>query len=54
MKQSVLLRRIAVAAKLGGLEWGQVSSKGNHEKWRLGTRVQVSIPRHVEINEMTA
>ena len=31
-----------------------MASKGNHEKWRLGTSVQDSIPRHSEINEITA
>lgn len=54
MKRVALLKQIAVAAKRSGLDWRQVSSKGNHEKWRLGASVQVSIPRHTEINEITA
>ena len=54
MKRADLLRRIAAAAKSLGIGWEQVSTKGNHEKWRLGERVQVSIPRHTEINEITA
>jgi hypothetical protein len=31
-----------------------VASKRTHEKWSLGTSVQVSIPRHGEINAITA
>ena len=54
MKRATLIRRIVTAAKRSGLDWGQVASKGNHEKWRLGTTMQVSIPRHTEINEITA
>lgn len=54
MKRTVLIKRISGAAKANGLTWTQVASKGNHEKWRLGTSVQVSIPRHSEINEITA
>ena len=54
MKRTALIRRISGAAKANGLTWTQVASKGNHEKWRLGTSVQLSIPRHGEINEITA
>ena len=54
MKRTALLKQIAGAAKRTGLDWSQVSSKGNHEKWRLGASVQVAIPRHTEINEITA
>ena len=54
MKRADLVRRIARAAKVSGLDWQQVGSKGNHEKWRLGTSVQLAIPRHTEINEITA
>jgi hypothetical protein len=54
VKRTALLRKIGTAAKQKGLDWRQVSSKGNHEKWRLGATVQVAIPRHAEINEITA
>jgi hypothetical protein len=54
VKRTALLKQIAGAAKRTGLDWSQVSSKGNHEKWRLGASVQVAIPRHTEINEITA
>ncbi|MGD0085217.1 MAG: hypothetical protein ABSD78_18815 [Acidimicrobiales bacterium] len=56
MKRKDLLGLIRQAAKSAGLDWEmvQTSGRGNHEKWRLGTNVQVSIPRHREINEITA
>jgi predicted RNA binding protein YcfA (HicA-like mRNA interferase family) len=54
MKRTELVRKIAKAAKEGGLDWDQVAAKGNHEKWRLGKTVQVAIPRHNEVNEITA
>jgi len=54
VKRTALIKRISGAAKASGLTWTQVASKGNHEKWRLGASVQVSIPRHSEINEITA
>ncbi len=54
MKRAALIKRISDAAKANGITWTQVASKGNHEKWRLGRSVQVSIPRHSEINEITA
>jgi hypothetical protein len=54
MRRSDLERKIAKAAKAAGVEWRHVGSKGNHDKWRLGATVQVSIPRHSEVNEITA
>ena len=45
---------IRSAARENGLSWAQVGSRGSHDKWRLGARVQVAIPRHREINELTA
>jgi hypothetical protein len=29
------------------------SGRGSHEKWRVGA-VQVAVPRHREVNELTA
>ena len=54
MKRTLLLRQIARAANDKGLEWERVSTRGSHDKWRLGRTVQVSVPRHAEINEITA
>jgi mRNA interferase HicA len=54
MRRRELERKINKAARVAGLEWRRVESKGNHDKWRLGTTVQVSIPRHGEVNEITA
>lgn len=45
---------IRSAARAKGIDWVQVASKGAHEKWRLGSSVQVAIPRHREVNELTA
>lgn len=45
---------IGSAARARDVDWVQVALKGNHEKWRLGSTVQVAIPRHREINEITA
>jgi hypothetical protein len=54
MKRTALIRKVREAAKNAGIRWELVASKGNHEKWRLGATVQVAIPRHSEINEITA
>ena len=45
---------IRSAAREKDVEWVQVGSRGSHDKWRLGATVQVAIPRHREINELTA
>ena len=53
MKRTVLLRTIARAANRAGVEWRLVRDRGDHEVWSLdGFRVVV--PRHREVNEMTA
>lgn len=56
MKRRDLIKRISGAASAAGLSWEVVatSKRGDHEKWRLGSAAQVSIPRHREINEITA
>lgn len=56
MKRRDLLASIATAARGAGIEWEMVhvSGRGDHEKWRLGHTVQVAIPRHREVNELTA
>lgn len=56
MKRRDLLAKIAAAAGAAVVDWEmvQISGRGDHEKWRLGRTVQVAIPRHREINEVTA
>jgi hypothetical protein len=56
VKKRDLLILIREAAEEHGKSWTQVatSRRGDHEKWRLGAGVQVSIPRHRFINEITA
>jgi hypothetical protein len=52
MKRRDLLRRVAKAADAKDVEW--VFVRGEHDVYRLGKTIQVSIPRHQEINEITA
>lgn len=54
MKRQELLKRIAEAAAAKSVEWERARSGGQHDVFRLGDSVQVSIPRHREINELTA
>ena len=53
MKRRVLLQRVAVAARSGGLSWELVRQGSEHEVWALDGR-RITIPRHREINELTA
>ena len=53
MKRTVLLRTIARAANRAGVEWRLVRDRGDHEVWSLDG-VLVVVPRHREVNEMTA
>lgn len=54
MKRRDLIRKIDRAAKAQGIEWGIARSGAEHDIFRLGRTVQVSVPRHQEINEITA
>lgn len=54
MKRAALLKKIATAADDKGVDWSFVRAGGQHDIYRLGALVQVSIPRHREINELTA
>jgi hypothetical protein len=47
---------IAEEARSKDKSWKMVrtSGRGRHEKWRLGATVQVSVPRHREVNDITA
>jgi len=54
MKRRDLLKRIAREAQTRGGEWVLVRAGAEHDIYRLGKTVQVSIPRHQEINEITA
>jgi len=53
MKRDELLRRIARSARRQGVAWRLDRQGANHEIWRCGA-VQVTVPRHREINELTA
>jgi predicted RNA binding protein YcfA (HicA-like mRNA interferase family) len=52
MKRAELLKRLAKAAKASGVEM-EVVEGGSHTKVRMGDR-QTVVPRHSEINELTA
>jgi len=52
MKRRELMKRLAKIAKAQGLEM-LVSEGANHTKVIIGDRLDV-VPRHNEINEMTA
>ncbi|OGO55663.1 MAG: hypothetical protein A2Z32_03210 [Chloroflexi bacterium RBG_16_69_14] len=53
MKRRELIGRIGESARIAGLTWALVRQGSAHEVWRLGDR-QIAIPRHREINELTA
>lgn len=53
MKREKLLRRVARTARSRGVTWRLDRQGANHEVWRCGS-VEVTVPRHREINEITA
>jgi hypothetical protein len=53
VKRRDLLDKIKDAAKVNELDWGLAREGGNHEIWELDGKT-VSIPRHKEINDVTA
>ena len=53
MKRAELLKRLRETAQANGLELVHVREGGNHTVYRIGT-YQFPIPRHREINELTA
>jgi mRNA interferase HicA len=53
MKRRSLIHAIQEMATVKGLPWARIREGSRHEVWRCGTTV-VSIPRHREINELTA
>ncbi len=48
-----LKRRIQRAAEAHGMAWRLLWQGGRHEVWQCGS-TQVTIPRHREVNELTA
>jgi mRNA interferase HicA len=54
VKRRDLIRKIGQQAKARGLAWEAVRAGAEHDIYRLGVAAQVSIPRHNEINEITA
>lgn len=53
MKRRDLIKRINEMAKQDNVEWGLLRQGSNHEVWSYGG-FRVVIPRHNEINELTA
>ena len=53
MKRRVLLKRIATAAAAAGVSFDLVREGGEHSVYQCG-RERFTVPRHTEINEITA
>ena len=53
MKRAELLKTIRKAAKVGGVEFVLVREGSEHSIYRYGSQ-QVVVPRHRELNEITA
>lgn len=53
VKRKTLIKKINEAAKTRSVGWDLVRQGANHEIWQCGNTKTV-IPRHNEINEMTA
>lgn len=53
MKRRDLIKQIERAAGDAGVSWALVGEGGNHSVFSLNGR-RVEIPRHREINELTA
>jgi hypothetical protein len=53
VKKGDLKRRIKRAADAQGKEWRLVRQGGRHEVWQCGG-TKITIPRHREINQLTA
>jgi hypothetical protein len=53
VKRQVLTTKIAKAAREARLSWTLAREGKRHEVWQCG-ETAVSIPRHREINEITA
>jgi hypothetical protein len=47
-------RDLSQQARARGLAWEPTRAGAEHDIYRLGVAVQVSIPRYNEINEITA
>lgn len=53
MKHRDLVKKIRDAAKGQDIPFDKIRQKGSHEMWRCGG-TQVTIPKHNEVNEITA
>jgi mRNA interferase HicA len=53
VKQGELKRRIQLASNAQGKVWRLLRQGGRHEVWQCG-RTKITIPRHREINQLTA
>lgn len=53
MRRGALLREIGRTARRHGVAWTLVRQGGRHEVWPCGV-IEVVIPRHADINDLTA
>lgn len=53
MKRADLIRRVGRAARVAGVTWMKLRPGRAHDVWDCGG-LRVSIPRHRELNELTA
>jgi mRNA interferase HicA len=53
VKRTTLIKKIQEAARAADVEWTMERQGKQHEIWRCGA-TKVSVPRHREINELTA
>ena len=53
MKRRDLIRRVGEAARAADRSWVLIREGAEHEVWGLNAKL-VTIPRHREINEVTA
>ena len=54
MKYRDLIKKIRDAANAKGIPWTLDRQSGSHQMWTCGTTRPVVIPKHGEINELTA
>jgi hypothetical protein len=52
VKRTALIKKVRAAARAAGLAF-EVTGGGDHDKVVVGTH-EVALPRHTEINELTA
>jgi mRNA interferase HicA len=53
VKRRTLLKRISTAAAEAGVKFDLIREGGEHSVYQCGTE-RFTVPRHVEVNEITA